>query len=48
MREVDTLEYTMMIYEVIDILSPPILVGVTQVMSVEKQMRTKVVKMIGK
>ena len=44
----NTLRYTMMLYEAINILSPLILVGVAQVMSVEERLRTEVVKLIGK
>ena len=41
----DTFGYTMMIYEIIDTLSPWILVGVAQVMSIEERLRNEVVKL---
>ena len=37
----------MIIYEVIDIPSPPIFVGVVQVMFIEEQLRTEVTRFIG-
>ena len=37
----------MIIYEVIDISSPPILVGVSQVMFIEEQLRTEIARFNG-